>query len=44
MIRIVEAPLKRSELKEMAQAMFGKMVKAVVDMERGLMAVGGELH
>lgn len=44
MIRIIEAPLKRSELKEMAQAVFGDMVKAVVDVERGLMAVGGELH
>jgi len=28
----------------MAQARFGDMVKAVVDVERGVMAVSGELH
>ena len=28
----------------MAQARFGDMVKAVVDVSRGVMAAGGELH
>ena len=28
----------------MAKALFGNLVKAVVDVERGVMAVGGELH
>ena len=28
----------------MAQARFGDMVKAVVDVDRGVMAVSGELH
>ncbi len=32
------------ELKEMAAATFGDMVKAVVDIERGLLAVDAELH
>jgi hypothetical protein len=32
------------ELKEMAAAMFGDMVKAVVDIERNIMAVDAELH
>lgn len=33
-----------AELKEMAAATFGDMVKAVVDIERGLLAVDAELH
>lgn len=32
------------ELKEMAAATFGDMVKAVVDIERGIFAVDAELH
>ena len=32
------------ELGEMAKRMFGNLVKAVVDIERGVMAVDGELH
>ena len=33
-----------AEIKEMAAAMFGDMVKAVVDVERRVMAVDAELH
>lgn len=33
-----------SALKEMAEKMFGNLVKAVVDVEKGIMAVDGELH
>ena len=32
------------ELSDMATAMFGTVVKAVVDIERDLLAVDGELH
>ncbi len=32
------------ELQELANERFGDMVKAVVDLERVVMAVGGELH
>ena len=32
------------ELSRMATAMFGNVVKAVVDIERDLLAVDGELH
>lgn len=32
------------ELKVMAEGRFGNLVKAVVDVERGIMAVDGELH
>jgi hypothetical protein len=43
-VRIVREPIARAELAEMAQARFGDMVKAVVDVARGVMAVSGELH
>jgi hypothetical protein len=33
-----------SGLKEMAKKMFGNLIKAVVDIEREIMAVDGELH
>lgn len=42
--RIVTTPLARSELVAIAADQFGEMVKAVVDVERGIMALGGELH
>ena len=32
------------ELKEMADKMFGNLIKAVVDIEKEVMAVDGELH
>ena len=32
------------ELKEMSEKMFGNMVKAVVDVEKQIMAVAVELH
>ena len=37
-------PIALSELKAMAADMFGDMVKAVVDVERRVMAVDAELH
>ena len=37
-------PITLAELREMALAMFGDMVKAVVDAERRVMAVDAELH
>lgn len=33
-----------AELKEMAKRMFGSLVKAVVDVEKELMAIDAELH
>jgi hypothetical protein len=36
--------MSRSELASIAAAGFGDMVKGVVDVARGIMAVGGELH
>src|SRR5207237_5009471 len=43
-VHIVRQQLTRPELVAMAQARFGDMVKAVVDISRGVMAVNGELH
>jgi hypothetical protein len=43
-IRIVKEPITRNELSDFAKQQFGDMVKAVVDIERGIMALGGELH
>lgn len=36
--------MTRSDLKEMAQGMFGNLVKAVVDIEKNLLVVDAELH
>ncbi len=43
-IIIVKDSIKREELKRVAKKQFGDLVKAVVDIEQGIMAVGGELH
>lgn len=43
-IKIVKEPISKDELKEIARTGFGNVVKAVVDIERRIMAVGGELH
>lgn len=43
-MRIVESPITLDELKTMAEGLFGNLVKAVVDVERRIMALDGELH
>ncbi|MFH1142165.1 MAG: DUF5674 family protein [Candidatus Uhrbacteria bacterium] len=43
-IRIITDRITISELKRIAEECFGDMVKAVVDIEQGIMAIGGELH
>jgi hypothetical protein len=43
-IRVVRDTVSRDELTEVAKQQFGDMVKAVVDVEQGIMAIGGELH
>jgi len=42
--RIVGAPIDMSEVRRLAALRFGDMVKASVDIGRGIMAIGGELH
>ena len=45
-MRIVDSqnPIHLDELRKMSAAMFGDMVKAVVDVVRDIMAVDAELH
>lgn len=43
-ILLITQPMAREELKNIAEQRYGDMVKAVVDVNRKLMAVGGELH
>jgi hypothetical protein len=43
-ICVIEEPIQKSELAELAKERFGDLVKAVVDVEKGIMVVGGELH
>lgn len=43
-IRIIKDSISKSELKTVAEEMYGDLVKAVVDLEKGLMALGGEMH
>ncbi|RJQ29418.1 hypothetical protein C4571_01625 [Candidatus Parcubacteria bacterium] len=43
-MKIVKNPIGREELLQIAKEGFGDLVKAVVDIEQGMMAVGGELH
>lgn len=43
-IKIIKEKIGRDELKKIAQEGFGEMIKAAVDIEKEIMAVGGELH
>jgi len=43
-IKIVKDSISKKELADMAREQFGDLVKAVVDVGQGIMAVGGEMH
>ncbi len=43
-MKIVEDKITIDELKEMSKKMFGGLVKAVIDVEKEIMVVDGELH
>ncbi|KKU12973.1 MAG: hypothetical protein UX17_C0031G0007 [Parcubacteria group bacterium GW2011_GWC2_45_7] len=43
-IRLVTENISHEELRRIATEIFGDMVKVVVDIDRGIMAIGGELH
>ena len=43
-VTLIEEPITRNELKALAEQLYGDMVKAVVDIEKGVMALGGELQ
>lgn len=43
-MKIVEKNITLGEIKEMSEKMFGNLVKAVMDIEKGIMAIDAELH
>lgn len=43
-MKIIKTPISKKELEEMAKNQFGDWIKAVVDLEQGIMAIGGDLH
>ena len=43
-LRILTESISRAELQSLAEEGFGDMVKAVVDVRREVLAIGGELH
>ena len=43
-IQIIHNPIPKTELEKIAKDQFGDWVKAVVDVERHVMAIGGDLH
>ncbi len=42
--KIIKEKISLDELKKIAGEGYGEMVKAVADIDTGIMAVGGELH
>jgi len=43
-MRLVTTQIALSALADIAEGQFGELVKAVVDITRGIMVIGGELH
>ena len=43
-IYVVKDPISKAKLKLIAKERFGDLVKAAVDIDQEIMAVGGELH
>jgi len=43
-IKIVKDLINKEELLEIAKKQFGELVKAVVDVEQGIMVIGGDMH
>ncbi len=43
-VSIIKNTITRFQLHQIAKERFGDMVKVAVDIEQGIMAVGGELH
>jgi hypothetical protein len=41
---LVDKAISTQQLRESGEELYGDMVKAVVDIRKGIMAIGGELH
>ena len=43
-IQIVKQPVALAKVRKLAEAQFGDLIKATVDVANGVMALGGDLH
>lgn len=43
-IKIIKDSISKNELRKIAEDQFGDLVKVVVDIEKKIMAIGGDLH
>jgi hypothetical protein len=43
-IEVVREPVSLEHLRALAEGLFGDLVKAVIDVDRGIMVIAGELH
>ena len=43
-MQVVRTPISLAQVRSIAEDTFGDLVKAVVDVEQGVMAVGGGMH
>lgn len=43
-IKLIKDKISKEEIKELAESSFGSVIKIVVDVERGILAAGGEFH
>lgn len=43
-MKIIHSPISLAHLQTLATARFGNLVKAVVDVEKGVMAIDADLH
>ena len=43
-MRIIKNSISKKEIIDIAKKQFGDLVKAVVDVEQEIMAIGGEMH
>ena len=43
-MKIIETKITVTEIDALAKKMFGNLIKAVVDIAKGVMAIDGELH
>ena len=44
MPKIITTKIDRAELKRHVEEIFGDMAKFVVDVEKGILGLGGEMH
>lgn len=43
-INLIEGTISIDQLKELAKQNYGEMIKGVVDLEKNILALGGEMH